>query len=120
MTAEQHHIERPVSRGEPINVGSFTLVVIGLIALITIRILAIAGWNYQLARSILSGVSFQDLPALIVGILLTDIHRTTLLLGAISLYFFFGALGQPGMQRWAVGLAATLAALGLRDIIVVF
>lgn len=55
---------------------------------------------------------------MIVGILMSDIHKTTLLLVAVSGYFFFGALGQLGMQRWAVGLAAAFAALGLRNVVV--
>jgi hypothetical protein len=122
MSSEEHHhhhyAERPVSSGEPINVGSFTLVVVGFIALVAVRILAVADWNYPLARSIFSGVSFQDLPALVVGVLFTDVHDTTLLLVAISAYFLFGALGQAGMQRWAVALAATFAAFGLRNVVV--
>jgi hypothetical protein len=122
MSSEEHHhhhyAERPVSSGEPINVGSFTLVVVGLVALVAVRILAVADWDYPLARSIFSGVSFQDLPSLVVGVLFTDIHDTTLLLAAISAYFLFGALGQTGMQRWAVALAAAFAAFGLRDVIV--
>lgn len=108
-----------IEKGHPIDAGSLTLVVVGLLALVSVRVVAIAHWDYGLARSILSGVSFQDLPALVVGVLFSNIHATTLLLAAVAAYFFVGSLTHGGaMARWAVALAVLFALFGVRNIFV--
>jgi len=101
--------------GRRIDVGSFTLALIGVFAVVGIRLLSAVDWNPDLLRAETAGMSFQGLPSLVISIVSTDIRDTTILLASIALYLYIGAIAvPPRTQRWAVAFAVLLTLLLIR------
>ena len=103
-----------------VDVGSFALVIVVFVGVIALRIVAVSDWNFDLAGNLLSGISFTDLPSLIISILFSNRHDMTVLLVAIGAYFYLGSLTSPlKLQRLAVSLAVLIAVLALNERFVV-
>lgn len=101
--------------GRRIDVGSFTLALIGVFAVVGIRLLSVANWDSGVLRAEIAGLSLQGLPALVISIASTDIRDTTILLVSIAAYLYVGAVASPPReQRWAVACAVLLALLSTR------
>src|SRR5664280_1015715 len=99
---------------ERIDVGSFTLALVGLFAVIGVRLLAAADWDYGLLRAEVAGVSFQGLPAVAIGMLYTDRADTIQLLAAVAVFLIAKSIAlPPRMQHWAVAVAVLLTAVAL-------